>query len=101
MNVHDALEYLETLEVSSDDETADEVDFVSRENLFILPPAQVDGRDTDEDSGDENELLPNNFSLNQLLNQLLRAYYDWVKRWIGIKKIIYFKNINFYVVFDY
>ena len=67
MNVHDALEYLENLEVSSDDETDDEDNFVSRGNLFILPPAQVDGRDTDEDSGDEDELIPNNLNGNQLL----------------------------------
>ena len=67
MNVHNALENLESLEVSSDDQTDDKVDFVSRGNLFILPPTQVDGRDTDEDSGDENELLPQIISMLRLI----------------------------------
>ena len=59
MNVHEALEYLENLEVSLEDAYEDE-DFMSRGRLVILPPNDQGDRDTDEDSGDENELLPNN-----------------------------------------
>ena len=59
MNVHEALEYLENLEVSLEDAYEDE-DFMSRGRLVILPPNDQGDRDTDEDSGDENELLPKN-----------------------------------------
>ena len=59
MNVHEALEYLENLEVSLEDTYEDE-DFMSRGRLVILPPNDQGDTDTDEDSGDENELLPKN-----------------------------------------
>ena len=35
--------------------------------MFILPPNDESDRDTDEDSEDENELLPNNLNGFQLL----------------------------------
>ena len=35
--------------------------------MFILPPSNESDRDTDEDLGDENELLPNNLNRSQLL----------------------------------
>ena len=35
--------------------------------MFILPPSNEGDRDTDEDLGDENELLPNNLNRSQLL----------------------------------
>ena len=38
MNVHQALEYLENLDVSSEDDLSDNVDFISRGRLVILPP---------------------------------------------------------------
>ena len=59
MNVHEALEYFENLEVSLEDAYEDE-DFMSRGRLVILPPNDQGDRDTDEDSGDESELLPKN-----------------------------------------
>ena len=59
MNVHEALEYFENLEVSLEDAYEDE-DFMSRGRLVILPPNDQGDTDTDEDSGDENELLPKN-----------------------------------------
>ena len=34
--------------------------------VFLLPNDEAD-KDTDEDSGDENELLPNNLNRSQLL----------------------------------
>ena len=67
MNVHEALEYLEHLDVSSEDDLSDDKDFISRERLVILLPSDEGDRDTDEDSGDENELLPNNLNRIQLL----------------------------------
>ena len=67
MNVHEALEYLENLDVSSEDDLSDDEDFISRGRLVILPPNDEGDRDTDEDSGDENELLQNNLKRNQLL----------------------------------
>ena len=50
MNVHEALEYLENLDVSSEDDLSHYEDFMSTK------------RDTDEDSGDESECLPNNLN---------------------------------------
>ena len=38
MNVHQALEYLENLDVSSEDDLSDNEDFISRGGLVILPP---------------------------------------------------------------
>ena len=67
MNVHEALEYLENLDVSSEDDLPDAEDFISRGRFAILPPNDKRDRDTDEDSGDENELLPNNLNRSQLL----------------------------------
>ena len=67
MNVHEALEYLENLGVSSEDDLSDDGDFLSRGKLVSLPPNEVGDRDTDEDSGDENELLLNNLNRSQLL----------------------------------
>ena len=61
-NVHEALEYLENLDVSSENDLSDDEDFTSRGRLVILPPKDESDRDTDEDSGDENELLPNNLN---------------------------------------
>ena len=68
MNVHEALEYLENLDVSSEDDLSDDEDFISRGKLVILPPTNEDDRDTDEESGDENELLPNNLKRSHLLS---------------------------------
>ena len=67
MNVHEALEYLENLDVSSEDVLSDEEDFISRGKLVILPQNDEGDRDTDEDSGDENEVLPNNLNKSKLL----------------------------------
>ena len=68
MNVHEALEYLENLDVSSENDSSDDEYFISRERLVILPQNDEGDRDTDEDSGDENELLPNNINKSQLLD---------------------------------
>ena len=68
MNVREALEYLENLEVSSEDDSSDDEDFISRGILVIFPLNDEGDRDTDEDSGDENELLPNNLNRNHQLS---------------------------------
>ena len=64
MDVHEALEYLEDL--SSEDDLSDNEDFIWRGRLVILPPNDEGDRDTNEDSGDENELLPTNLNRIQL-----------------------------------
>ena len=56
LNVHEALEYLENLDVFSEDDLSEDEDFISRRKLVILPPNGESDRDTDEGSGDENEL---------------------------------------------
>ena len=67
INVHEAFEYLENLDVSSEDDFCDDEDFISRGRLVILPSNDEGDRDTDEDSGDEKELLPNNLNRSQHL----------------------------------
>ena len=67
MNVHEALEYLEILDVSSEDDLFDDEDFISMGGLVILPPNNKGDRDIDGNSGDENEILPNNLNRSQLL----------------------------------
>ena len=64
MNVHEVLEYLENLDVFSVGDLSDNDDFISRGRLVILPPNNKGDRDTNEDSGDENELLPINSNRN-------------------------------------
>ena len=68
LNVHEGLEYLEDLEVSSSDESDSEDEFVSEGKLVIVPPSNVEGRETDEISGEENGKDPNNVNKNQLLS---------------------------------
>ena len=67
INVHEALEYSENLDLSSEDDLSDNEGFISRGRLVILPPNDEGDRDPEEDSGDENELLPNNLNRSQLL----------------------------------
>ena len=52
INVHEALEYLENLDGSLENDLSDDEDFISRGRLAILPPNDEGDRDTDEDSGD-------------------------------------------------
>ena len=54
MNVHEALEYLENLDVSSEDDLSDDEDFISRGKLIILSPNDAVDRNTYGDSEDEN-----------------------------------------------
>ena len=68
MNVHEALEYLENLDVFSEDDLSDDDDFISRGRLVILPSKDEGDRDTNEDSGDKNEHLPSNLNRSQLLD---------------------------------
>ena len=63
MNVHETLEFFKNLDVSSEDNLSENEDFISRGRLFILPLNAEGDRDTDEDSGDENEVLPNGSQL--------------------------------------
>ena len=52
INVHEALEYLENLDGSLENDLSEDEDFISRGRLAILPPNDEGDRDTDEDSGD-------------------------------------------------
>ena len=62
MNVHEPLEYLENVDVYSEDDLSDDEHFISRGRLVTLLRTNKGDRDTDEDSGDENQLLPNNLN---------------------------------------
>ena len=68
LNVHDVLEYLEDLEVSSSDESDFEDQIVSEGRLVIVPPFNVEGLETDKDSGEENRIDPNHLNKNQLFS---------------------------------
>ena len=67
LNVHEAPEYFENLYVSSEDDLSDDEDFISRGRLVILPPNDEGNKHTNENSGDENELLLNNLNRRPLL----------------------------------
>ena len=64
MNTLEALEYLENLVVSSEEDLSDNQYFISRRTLAILPKNDKGDRDTDEDSRDENELLQDNLNIS-------------------------------------
>ena len=55
------------MEVSPSDESDFEDEFVSEGRLVIVPPSNLEGRETDEDSGEEIEVHPNHLNKNQLL----------------------------------
>ena len=61
MNVHETLEYLVHLDVSSEEDLSDNNDFISRGRLVILTSNDEGDRDTNEDSGDEKEASPKQF----------------------------------------
>ena len=67
MNVHEAIEYFENLDVSSVNDLSEDQDFISRGRLIILPPNNKGDRDIDEDSGDGTELLPKKINRGQIL----------------------------------
>ena len=62
INVNEALECLENLDVSSENELSADEDFISRRSLVPLPPNDEGHGDSNEDSGDENVLLLNNLN---------------------------------------
>ena len=54
LNIHEALDYLEDLEVSPSDESDFEDEFVLESRLAIAPSSNVKERETNKDSGQEN-----------------------------------------------
>ena len=56
INVHEPLEYLENLDMFSEDDLSENEDFISRVKLLILTLNNDGDRDTDGDSEDNNEL---------------------------------------------
>ena len=66
-NVHEALEYFKNLDISSEDYLSGNEDFISKGRLVILLPNNKGDRDTNENSGDENELFPINLNRSQHL----------------------------------
>ena len=46
-NAHEALEYLESLHASSEDDLSDDEDFISSGRLVILPPNNEGNEDSD------------------------------------------------------
>ena len=68
LNVHEALKYLEDLEVQASDESDFEDEIVLEGRLVIVAPSNVEGRETDKDSGEENGIDPNHLNKNQLFS---------------------------------
>ena len=54
-NAHEALEYLESLHASSEDDLSDDEDFISSGRLVILPPNNEGNEDSD--SGFDKETM--------------------------------------------
>ena len=54
-NAHEALEYLENLDASSEDDLSDDEDFISSGRLVILPPNNEGNEDSD--SGFDKETM--------------------------------------------
>ena len=54
-NAHKALEYLENLDASSEDDLSDDEDFISSGRLVILPPNNEGNEDSD--SGFDKETM--------------------------------------------
>ena len=67
MTVYEALEHLENLDVSEEDDLPDDEDFISRGRLVILPPKDEGDRDINENWGDKNEVFANILNGSQLL----------------------------------
>ena len=53
MNLAEALQYLEDLEVSDSSENDLEIEHQNITNIFIQPPLDSNGNNSDIDSGDE------------------------------------------------
>ena len=58
------LEYQEDLEISSSDDIDLEDEFVSGGRLVIVPPSNVEVRETHEDSWEENGIDQNHLNKN-------------------------------------
>ena len=54
-NAHEALEYLENLDASSEDDLSDDEDFISSGRLVLLPPNNEGNEDSD--SGFDKETM--------------------------------------------
>ena len=67
MNLAEALQYLEDLEVSDSSENDLEIEHQDITKIFIQPPLHSNGNNSDIDSGDEEDASVDNLSGNQLL----------------------------------
>ena len=67
MNLAEALQYLEDLEVSDSSENDLEIEHQDITKIFIQPPLDANGNNSDIDSGDEEDARIDNLSGNQLL----------------------------------
>ena len=73
-NVHEALEYLKDLEVSSSDDSNFEDVFTTESRLVIGPPSNVTGRESDKYSEEENGKNQNHLNKTQLSSN---AHLTW------------------------
>ena len=67
MNLAEALQYLQDLEVSDSSENDLEIEHQDITKIFIQPPLDSNGNNSDIDSGDEEDASIDNLSGNQLL----------------------------------
>ena len=67
MNLAEALQYLEDLEVSDSSENDLEIEHQDITKIFIQPPLDSNGNNSDIDSGDEEDASIDNLSGSQLL----------------------------------
>ena len=75
LNVHEALKYLENLEILSSDEPDFWDEFVSEGRLVIVPPSNIKEREIAEDSGEENGIDSNHLKKTQKTKA--NAHVEW------------------------
>ena len=67
MNLAEAVQYLEDLEVSDSSENDLEIEHQDITKIFIQPPLDSNGNNSDIDSGDKEDASNDNLSGNRLL----------------------------------
>ena len=87
MNLAEALQYLEDLEVSVSSENDLEIEHQDITKIFIQPPLDSNGSNSDLDSGDEEDANIDNLSGNKLLAAASLVVKDVRKGEIHVEKI--------------
>ena len=86
MNLAEAFQYLENLEVSGSSENDLKIEHKNITKIFMQPPLDSNGNNSDIDSGDEEDASIDNLSRNQLLAPASLVVKDVRKDEIHVEK---------------